>query len=237
MWDMRNGFNLRVGAGFHPRPQWNPIAGRHGGLPLQLIVLLFLESVLFAVVSSDDAFFPWATGTAWVYDTLDKTNSEHFEMKVVMQGPWEEGGSSGMIMAQKDKRGTMREFQLKNENGIFIQKLGLSKAYTPEVTTRFTPPVPRVIFPLVPGTKVHWQGQLKVAWVNKPIIFDGEVLGWEDISVPAGKFHCIKLHYHEKRGDDIIDEDAWYAEGVGQVKYDGGQYVKELKSYKIGSAP
>ena len=51
--------------------------------------------------------------------------------------------------------------------------------------------------------------------------------------VPAGKFHCIKLHYHEKRGDEVIDEDAWYAEGVGQVKYDGGQYVKELKTYQI----
>ncbi len=67
--------------------------------------------------------------------------------------------------------------------------------------------------------------------MNKPIIFDGEVTGWEDIEVPAGKYHCIKLHYHEKRGDDVIDEDAWYAEGVGQVKYDGGQYIKELKSY------
>jgi len=154
-------------------------------------------------------------------------------MKVTMQGPWQEGDSSGMIMAQKDKRGTMREFQTKNEKGFFIYKLALSKALTPEVNTRFTPPVPRVIFPLTPGTKVHWEGRLKVAWVNKPIIFDGEVVGWEDITVPAGKFHCIRLHYHEKRGEDIIDEDAWYAEGVGQVKYDGGQYVKELKESRV----
>ena len=153
-------------------------------------------------------------------------------MKVVIQGPWKDGDLSGMIMSQKDKRGTMREFLLKNEKGIFIHKLALSKALTPEVNTRFTPDVPRVIFPLTPGTKVHWEGRLKVAWVDKPIIFDGEVTGWEDIDVPAGKFHCLKLHYHEKRGDEVIDEDAWYAEGVGQVKYDGGKYVKELKSFK-----
>ena len=38
--------------------------------------------------------------------------------------------------------------------------------------------------------------------------------------------------YH---ADEIIDEDAWYAEGVGQVKYDGGQYIKELKKYSHGS--
>jgi len=127
----------------------------------------------------------------------------------------------------------MREFQMKNEKGFFIYKLALSKALTPEVDTRFTPPVPRVIFPLKPGTKVHWEGRLKVRMImDKPIIFDGEVLGQEDVTVPAGKFHCTKLHYHEKRGKDIIDEDAWYAEGVGQVKYDGGQYIKELKEFK-----
>ena len=31
-------------------------------------------------------------------------------MKVVMEGPWSEGDLSGMIMTQKDTRGTMREF-------------------------------------------------------------------------------------------------------------------------------
>ena len=47
-------------------------------------------------------------------------------MKVMIEGPW---GPlpGGMIMTQKDKRGTMREFLLKNEAGIFITKLGLSK--------------------------------------------------------------------------------------------------------------
>ena len=171
-------------------------------------------------------------GTTWTYLTLNKNTKDRFEMKVVMESPWKDGELSGMIMTQKDQRGTMREFLLATEKGIFIQKLGLSKSYTPEVFTRFTPAVPRVIFPLTPGTTVHWEGRLKVAWVDKPIIFDGAVAGWDDIAVPAGKFHCIKLHYHEKRGEDIIDEDAWYAEGVGQVKYDGGQYIKELKEFK-----
>jgi hypothetical protein len=188
-------------------------------------------SILWAADSPNEAFFPLEKGTVWVYNTTQKEKHTTFEMNVVIQGPWQDGTASGMILAQKDKRGTMREFLVKNENGIFIHHLGLSKAFTPEVTTRFTPAVPRVIFPLTPGTRVHWEGRLKVAWVDKPIIFDGEVTGWEDIEVPAGKYHCIKLHYHEKRGEEIIDENAWYAEGVGQVKYDGGQYIKELKSY------
>jgi hypothetical protein len=52
------------------------------------------------------------------------------------------------------------------------------------------------------------------------------------VTVPAGKFHCIKLFYDQYRDDEHVQETAWYAEGVGQVKYDGGEYVKELKTYK-----
>jgi hypothetical protein len=196
-----------------------------------ITTLFVLTPVLSADTVTNQSFFPWDKGT-WIYNTINKENHDHFDMKVSIAGPWKENGESGIILSQKDKRGIMREFLTRNEKGIFIYKLGLSKSYTPEVFTRFSPPVPRVIFPLTPGNHVHWEGRLKIAMVNKHIIFDGDVIGWEDVQVPAGKFHCIKLHYHEKRGDEITDETAWYASDVGQVKYDGGQYVKELKEFK-----
>ena len=194
--------------------------------------LLLFGSSLLAADLSNDAFFPMAKGDRWVYDTLNKKGKDRCVMTVVIEGPWKEKNASGMRMTQKDHRGTMREYLVHNEKGIFIHKLGVSQALTPEVYTRFTPAVPRVIFPLTAGTTVHWEGNLKIAWVNIPIIFDGEVVGWEDVDVPAGRFHAIKLHYHEKRGKEVLDEHSWYAEGVGQVKYDGGQYIKELKSYQ-----
>ncbi len=154
-------------------------------------------------------------------------------MKVVIEGPWEEKGQSGVIMKQKDKRGTMREFLTRTDKGLFIYKLGLAKGYTPEIFTRFSSPVPKVIYPLTPGNTMHWEGRLKAAWVDKKIVYDVEVVGIEEIEVPAGKFKCVKLHFNEKRDDEKIEETAWYAEGVGQVKYDGGEYIKELKSYQI----
>src|SRR5258707_14859794 len=81
---------------------------------------------------SNEAYVPLDKGFSWVYDTTKKTKKEpeHFDMKVVMEGPWEEKGLSGMIMTQKDKRGKMREFLLRDEKGILIYKLGLSKGYT-----------------------------------------------------------------------------------------------------------
>jgi hypothetical protein len=66
-------------------------------------------------------------------------------MKVIIEGTWKEGDLSGPILTQKDKRGTMREFLLIKDDAVFIKKLGLSKALTPEIFTHFTPPVPRVI--------------------------------------------------------------------------------------------
>src|SRR5438105_564824 len=121
---------------------------------LLIAVLAFLVTSSGWAQTSNDAFFPLQKGASWVYETTNKQKKEHFDMKVVVEGPWEENGTSGMILTQKDKRGTMREFLTRDpEKGIFISKLGLSKGYTPEVFTRFTPPVPRVIYPLQPGTK------------------------------------------------------------------------------------
>jgi hypothetical protein len=203
-------------------------------LLLILMVGIMAPAPSLAGALNSDSYFPLSKGFSWVYDTIKKTKKEpeKFEMKVVVEDEWKENGLSGMILTQKDKRGKMREFLVRDpEKGIFIYKLGTGKTLTPEFWTKFTPPVPRVIYPLFPGTKVHWEGRLKNIVMDKHIDFHGEVIGFEDIEVPAGKFHCIKLHYHELRDDEVVDESAWYAEGVGQVKYDGGQYVKELKSF------
>src|SRR5690349_6307611 len=111
---------------------------------LVLVAFLAVAGTATAAAPSIESFQPMAKGTQWVYDTLNKKKNEHFEMKVVMEGPWDDG----MIMTQKDGRGKMREFLLTTVKGIFISKLGLSKSYTPEIFTRFSPPVPKVISPL-----------------------------------------------------------------------------------------
>ena len=127
-----------------------------------LLFILLCTVLGFTADTADIAtFFPLQKGFTWTYDTLDKRSNKHFDMKVEIQDSWKDGDDSGMIMKQKDGRGTMREFLLTKDGGIFIRKLGLSKFYTPEVFSNFTPSVPRVIAPLVPGTTVKWEGDLK----------------------------------------------------------------------------
>jgi len=203
-----------------------------------LLLLCAYGSFAGAAETADlHAYFPMDKGFTWTYDTLHKPDGKHFDMKVTIADTWTDGDAAdaphGVIMKQKDERGTMREFLVEKSGGIFIHRLGLSKSYTPEVFSRFTPDVPRVIAPLTPGVHVEWQGTLKAAGVvNKKIKFSGTVVGWEDVKVPAGTFHCIKLFYDQYRDDQHVQEYAWYADGVGQVKYDGGEYVKELKEFK-----
>ena len=109
------------------------------------------------------------------------------------------------------------------------------KAISPEVSAIHEPAIPLFPFTLKKGYKLHWEGKLKIAWVNKNIILDGEILWEEEITVPAGTFNCIKIHFHQERDKEITDEYAWYADGIGQVKYIGNVYVKELTSYDIVS--
>ncbi len=192
-------------------------------------LMLFLAAVGWSS-PEDDAYFPLNEGFSWVYKTHHKTKKDTFDMNVVVEGRWKDDGQSGMILTQKDKRFRMRQFLIQNEKGIFVHRLVIYKGL--KITNEFSPAVPFVIYPLKPGTKVHWEGNVKNIAMNKRIVFDGEVVGEEEIDVPAGRFKCVKLHYKEKRGDENIEETAWYAEGVGQVKYDGGEYVKELASYE-----
>ena len=182
--------------------------------------------------ATDEAFFPLRQGCTWVYATRHKTENEKFDMTVRIEGPWTENSTTGTVMTQEDPRGRMREFLVRQERGFFIQKIAVKKFLVPEVTTRFDPPMPRLFFPMQPGSKLHWEGHLKIAWIDKQIVFDGTVVGWEDIDVPAGRFHCLRLHFIEKRGDEDVTEDVWYAPGVGQVQYNGGHYIKALKSFQ-----
>jgi len=105
-------------------------------------LLLFLAAPFLHADPVDKDFFPTDPGAEWVYKTTQKEKKTDFDMRVMIDGPWQDGDKSGVIMTQKDKRGTMRQFLLENEKGAFIDKLALSKALTPEVNTRFTPAVP-----------------------------------------------------------------------------------------------
>ncbi len=60
--------------------------------PIQKVAVLlgFLTIPLNALAAQapDEAFFPMQKGATWVYDTINKKKDKHFDMKVVIDGPW-----------------------------------------------------------------------------------------------------------------------------------------------------
>ncbi|MBI3292150.1 MAG: hypothetical protein HYZ73_05000 [Elusimicrobia bacterium] len=205
-----------------------------GGIPVRL----------GAVLPKGVEYFPSTLGSWWVYETVRNDGKERFDMRVTIDPSDQSDVGDGEIpapgkgvvwvtMTQRDPRGSMRSFMVQQPEGLFNVKTAVKKPWTPWVTARHDPPIPLVVFPLEPGGEFQWKGLLKIGPIKKPIVMRGQVFPEEEIEVPAGRFRCVKIYYYEQRGKETVEEWGWYAAGVGQVKYIGGNYAKRLKSFHI----
>lgn len=208
--------------------------------PMKTIVLffilmsfLFLPIICTSVEKTD--YYPLTKGITWVYEVTNfEADNEKFEQAVSIERPETYEGKLYHILRQKDKRGIIRSFVQKNEEGVFWKKIGARKALTPEATTIFTPDLPIMFFPLKKGKSWDWEGTLKIAWINKKIKMHCVILeDNEEVTVPAGMFHCVKIYIHQLRDNEVSEEYGWYAPDIGQIKYQTKRTLKILKSYKM----
>ena len=197
------------------------------------LVLLGLGVTAWAADKNDH--YPLTPGSQWVYQITDHENkNDVFDQTSTIEPPETYNKVLCNILKQKDKRGTVRAFVVKNEKGIFWKKIGASKSFTPEASSVFIPELPIMIFPLAKDAKWDWEGKLKIAWINKNIKMHCEILSVnEEITVPAGTFKCVKIFIHQVRDNEPSDEYGWYAPGVGQIKYQTKKTLKVLKSYNV----
>jgi len=115
-------------------------------------------------------------------------------------------------------------------------------------STKFAKPLVIFPFPLAPGKT--WKDEAK--WLqpeqqlNGKTNVDGKIGNWEDITVPAGNFHAIKVTVVERAlGHAGYQDEAtltyWYAPQVNRfVKFqyqsiNEGQISAEMVSYKPAS--
>ena len=191
--------------------------------------------LLPAQAASPGDYYPLTPGSTWTYlITNHEDKDDTFEQVATIDKPETYEKITYEILKQKDKRGIVRSFVLRNDKGVFWKKIGASKSFTPEAGSVFTPDLPIMVFPLAKGNKWDWEGTLKIAWINKHIKMHCEVLADNDeITVPAGTFKCLKIHIHQERDKEISDEYGWYAAGIGQIKYETKKTLKVLKSYNV----
>ena len=204
-----------------------------------LLITYFIALFLLGLAYSEEKpsgsnYYPLKKGDKWTY-TVSRVDGKgkKFIQEVTVPGYDKYKKKQYIILQQKDKRGKVRSFCTKDNTGIYWKKIGASKKLTPEVSSVFTPPIPILRFPLEAGNQWNWKGNLKIAFINKKIDMKCRVLAEEEITVPAGKFKCLKIHIHQLRNKEVSDEYAWYAPGIGQIKYIGKELQKELISYSV----
>ncbi|MDD5491685.1 MAG: hypothetical protein PHV60_03260 [bacterium] len=200
---------------------------------LLTLALLAISAIAFGADKND--YYPLTTGSQWVYQITDhESKNDVFDQTATIDPPETYDKVPCSILKQKDKRGIVRAFVVKNEKGIFWKKIGASKSFTPEANSVFTPEIPIMMFPLVKDAKWDWEGKLKIAWINQNIKMHCEILSAnEEITVPAGTFRCVKIYIHQIRDNEPSDEYGWYAPGIGQIKYETKRTLKVLKSYQV----
>ncbi|MDZ7814737.1 MAG: hypothetical protein U5N86_01640 [Planctomycetota bacterium] len=101
-----------------------------------------------------------------------------------------------------------------------------------EMTLSYNPP-PVILQPFPsPGSAWVSQGEVSVAGRMTDYESESVVVGYNVITVPAGKFECVCIETTFELVNSMkITETIWYAEDVGMVKSKTQFGVFELESY------
>jgi hypothetical protein len=195
-----------------------------------LYVLLFSVTMIKAADKKD--YYPLTPGSEWVMQVTMLEDNSVIEQKITIDKPEVFEGVTYSVMRQIDAKNKWTVLILKNEKGVYWKKLSLNKFVT--VDSYFNPQAPYLQYPVTKSSKWEWNGVYALPWGDKKSSMKFEIQNdAEEVTVPAGKFKCAKIHVIKVLDKDTDEETNWYAPGVGMVKYKSTKMLKELKSYNI----
>jgi DUF3108-like len=204
-------------------------------------VLVVILAIHFAALTAFGAkpkkpkatpdYFPLRVGDSWTYRNI------------------EEGGYTWKVLSEEPQEGGSVRYVVEVRSGVVIQNV-FSKAggwvlfhaeSYPEhegLKATYEPPKQYLPNPFVAGQKWEWTGKDPAQVEHHE---SSRVVGFENLTVPAGKFRAIKVVSEVSGGSSPITRTNWYADGVGLVKSttEGGQikYGSELADYSFKQKP
>jgi hypothetical protein len=177
-----------------------------------------------------------------------KTTADYFPLRVGDSWTYrntEEGGYTWKVLSEEPREGGPIRYVVEFRSGVIIQNV-FSKAdgwvlfhaeSYPEhegLKATYEPPKQYLPNPLAAGQKWEWTGKDPTQMEHHE---SSRVVGFENITVPAGKFRAIKVVSEVSGGAIPMTRTNWYANGVGLVKSatQGGQikYGSELTDYSF----
>lgn len=173
-------------------------------------------------------YFPLRVGDSWTYRSA--SGDTEYSLKVL----GEEKQADGTIRYLVEKLAGAKIHTLFSKASGWV--LMHSERY-PEhegLEAKYEPARKYLQNPLVAGSKWGWNGK---DYTQTELQENNQVVGFEKVTVPAGKFRAMKVVSQVAGGAARMTKTYWYADGVGLVKSmtEGGQikYGWELADYSF----
>jgi hypothetical protein len=173
-------------------------------------------------------FFPLRVGDSWTY--RNTSDDSQYTLKVLNEE--KQGDGSSRYEMELLAGVIVRKFFTKPNGWVLLHV----ERY-PEhegLEAKYEPAKQYLQNPLVPGFKWQWKGK---DYTQTNVTESNQVIGFEKVSVPAGKFRAMKVVSQVSGGTAVMNKTYWYADGVGLVKTttEAGEikYGSELVDYSF----
>jgi hypothetical protein len=183
-------------------------ARRITGIVFALVVLSFSVAAKKPMAAASD-FFPLRVGDSWTYRNI--ADDSQYTLKVLSEEKQDDGSSRYEVELLAGVQ--VRKFFSKPRGWVLLH----AERY-PEhegLEAKYVPPKQYLQNPLVPRFKWQWKGK---DYTNTEASESSQVVGFENVSVPAGKFRAMKVVSKVAGGSAVMTKTYWYADGVGLVK-------------------
>jgi hypothetical protein len=186
--------------------------------------LLVLLTAMPLIVIAAKQLIPTADGTTWLYDLTEEAGEE-FAFAPNTAGPdgkihrvtayrihgTQQASGKNLLRFEMHRDGivTNTDLMTVDERGIFCA--GRINEYGE--LTPLEPPQSIVTAPLRTGAQWDFDGKMGEFAAHQHY----DVIGEEDVDVPAGKFRAFHIHCEQTR-PMLMTIDRWFADGVGIVK-------------------
>jgi hypothetical protein len=202
----------------------------YGGLGALVICgLTFAISAHSQLANAEIDYYPLERGNRWTYEMQPKDGGDVMIQTIVVDEVETDGERTRFAIEETDPISAMRTFIERDAKSVRLVARERSGGAVVKLKMRYEPPMTMLKLPLNVGDAWSSEASMRIGPVSSAMRTDCTVDRIERVEVPAGTFECVRITAKRFKNDKPLpDAVAWYAPGIGLVKYVGGEYVRSL---------
>jgi DUF3108-like len=181
--------------------------------PFPIIALALFLLAMSAAAQKSKApvldYFPLRVGDSWTYRSA--SGDTEYSVKVLN----EEKQADGTIRYLVEKVAGAKVHTLFSKASGWVLMHAERYPEHEGLEAKYEPARQYLKTPLVAGSQWSWKGE---DYTKTELKEDNQVVGRENVTVPAGKFRAMKVVTKVAGGATPMTRTYWYADGIGLVK-------------------